>query len=81
MLEELTGGALRVIGRVLFGAVVEFLWFVLCHLVGWVFLRAVTLGRYPPHGLFSDRDSGAAEGVGLLVIAGGVALAYLLLGT
>ena len=78
--EHLFRPLFRFVAFVLVDVLGYLVWYVLCHATGWVTLRAVTLGRHPPTGLFDREDSGAAEWVGalVLVVAGVVALAAIL---
>ena len=84
MVEHIAEHLLRPLFRFfafVFGEMLGYLlWHVLCHLTGWVTLRAVTLGRHPPTGLFDREDSGSAEWVGalVLVVAGIASLAAVL---
>ena len=78
--EHLLRPLLRFVAFVLVDVLWYLVWYVLCHVTGWATLRAVTLGRHPPTGLFDREDSGAAEWVGALglVVAGALALAAIL---
>ena len=71
---------LRLLGFVLVDLLGNFLWYVLCHVTGWVVLRTVTLGRHPRGPLLDHEGSGAAEWVGalVLVVAGVAAIAAML---
>ncbi len=80
VVEHLFRPLLRFVVWVLVDLLWYFVWYLLCHVTGWVTLRVVTLGRHPPTGLFDREDSGAAEWVGalVLVVAGFAALGVVL---
>ena len=57
VVEHLFRPLLRFVVWVLVDLLWYFVWYLLCHVTGWVTLRVVTLGRHPPTGLFDREDS------------------------
>ena len=53
---------------VVFEFIIDFLWTILCYHVGFMFLRAITFGKYPPSSEKGQQDT-FVEIVGLCVFA------------
>ena len=68
VIDELGDGLLRPVLRLLLYFVVDVLYHLVCHFTGWVVLRAITVGRWPPHALFDTRDSAMTEFVGIVIL-------------
>jgi len=66
-IEDLAGGLFRIIGKIVAYVVVQLILEILLYAIGWVTLKAFTLGKYPPN-RESKHSEGFVQFVGFLII-------------
>lgn len=77
-IDELSEGLLRALFRLVGQFIVEIVGEIILHKSGWLFLRAVTFGRYPPPEP-RQYNEGLVIAVGIVVWVAGVVIVWALL--